>query len=107
MMTTRRHCLIGSAALLCAARDARAQAYPAQPIRIIVAAAPGGPNDVVARLASQFLGKLGRPAIVENRPGAGGAFGAREVAHAGKDGHTLLVGNISTLAVLRAPSRNA
>jgi tripartite-type tricarboxylate transporter receptor subunit TctC len=95
-----------TAAVLClgvnAGDVANAQSYPMQPIRIIVPSGPGGPNDVVARLASQFLSRLGQPAIVENRPGAGGALGAREVATARPDGYTLLVGNTATLAVIPA-----
>ena len=85
-----------------------AQAYPEKLIRIIVAAAPGGPTDVPARLAAQILTpKLGQPVVVENRPGAGGAIGAREVAKALPDGYTLLMGNTSTLAVIPAVSTNA
>ena len=82
-----------------------AQSYPEKPIRIIVAASPGGPTDIPARMAAQILTpKLGQPVIVENRPGAGGVIGAREVAHATPDGYTLLMGNTSTLAVIPAVS---
>jgi tripartite-type tricarboxylate transporter receptor subunit TctC len=88
------------------ASAAQAQSYPSQPIKIVVSSAPGGPNDTVARLASQTLGKLGQPAIVENRAGAGGALAAREVAAARPDGYTLMVGNTSTMAVLPAMSAN-
>src|SRR4030088_2909186 len=60
---------------------AQSQAYPDKPIKIIVPAAPGGPTDVPARIASQILPpRLGQPVVVENRPGAGGAIGARAVA---------------------------
>lgn len=85
---------------------ANAQSYPSKPIRIIVSASPGGPADVVARLASQILSKLGQPAVVENRAGAGGALAAREVASATPNGYTLLVGNTSTLAVIPATAAN-
>ncbi len=85
-----------------------AQAFPERPIHLIVPAAPGGPTDVPARLLSQFLpDKLGQPAVVENRPGAGGAIGARFVAGATPDGYTLLVGNTSVFAVWPSVSPSA
>jgi tripartite-type tricarboxylate transporter receptor subunit TctC len=100
--------LIAALALVLAgATAARAQSYPAKPIRIIVPAAPGGPADAVARIASQFVAKLGQPVVVENRSGAGGALGARDVANASPDGYTLLAGNTSTLTVIPAVSANA
>jgi len=73
--------------------------YPNKPIKLILPAAAGGPTDVPARLASQILSaKFGQPVVVENRPGAGGALGARVVAGAAPDGYTLLMGNNSILA---------
>ena len=89
-----------SAGLVWSASEAHSQNYPAQPIRIVVSSSPGGPNDTVARLASQILSKLGQPAVVENRAGAGGALAARDVAAAKPDGYTLMVGNTSTMAVI-------
>jgi len=83
------------------------QAYPDRPIRLIVPAAPGGPTDIPARLLSQMLPKLGQPIVIENRPGAGGAIGARVVVAAAPDGYTLLVGNTSVLAVLPSVSAGA
>jgi tripartite-type tricarboxylate transporter receptor subunit TctC len=90
------------------AAPAAAQTYPDKPIKIIVPSAPGGPTDLPARLASQILTpKLGQPVVVENRPGAGGAIGARAVAGAPPDGYTLLAGNTSVLAVYPAVSASA
>jgi tripartite-type tricarboxylate transporter receptor subunit TctC len=64
-----------------AADPVAAQDYPTQPLKVIVPAAPGGPSDFPARLASQILpSRLGQPVIVENRGGAGGAIGVRAVA---------------------------
>ena len=89
-------------------RRSRPTIIPNKPIKLILPAAAGGPTDVPARLASQILQpKLGQPVVVENRPGAGGALGARVVATAAPDGYTLLVGNTSTLAVIPAVSASA
>ena len=86
---------------------ADAQNYPDKPIKLIVPGASGGPTDVPARLAAQFLPRLGQPVVIENRPGAGGAIGARAVAAAPPDGYTLLVANTSVLAVIPAVSASA
>jgi tripartite-type tricarboxylate transporter receptor subunit TctC len=71
---------------------AAAQTYPARDITFVVAFAPGGVADTVARLVGQGLGaKLGRTVVVENRGGAGGNIAAAAVARANADGYTLLV----------------
>jgi tripartite-type tricarboxylate transporter receptor subunit TctC len=107
----RGHSLIAACITLAAAAaaifSAHAQGYPDRPIRLIVPSAPGGPTDIPARLLSQILPKLGQPVVIENRPGAGGAIAARFVAGAAPDGHTLLVGNTSVLAVIPAVSAGA
>jgi tripartite-type tricarboxylate transporter receptor subunit TctC len=91
-----------------AGRAFAADDYPSRPIKIIVAAAAGGPTDLPARIASQILApKFGQPVVVENRPGAGGALGARTAAAAPPDGYTLLAGNTSTLAAIPAVSESA
>lgn len=87
--------------------SAPAQTYPDRPIRLIVPSAPGGPTDIPARLLSQILPKLGQPVVIENRPGAGGAIGARYVATSPPDGYTLMIGNTSVLAVVPAVSASA
>jgi tripartite-type tricarboxylate transporter receptor subunit TctC len=87
---------------------AQAQNYPTKPIKILIPSAPGGPTDVPARFAQQFLPpKLGQPVVIENRGGAAGAIGARAAAAAAPDGYTLMIGNTSTLAVLPAVSASA
>ena len=82
-------CAIAACAL---ATPVAAQPYPARDITFLVAFAPGGVADTVARMVGQGLGaKLGRNVIVENRGGAGGNIAASAVARAGADGYTLLV----------------
>jgi tripartite-type tricarboxylate transporter receptor subunit TctC len=82
-----------------------AQEYPEKQVTIIVPAAAGSPSDFPARLATQILTqKLGQPVIVEYRPGAAGAIGARAAASAIPDGYTLLIGNSSALAAIPAVS---
>jgi tripartite-type tricarboxylate transporter receptor subunit TctC len=67
-------------------------AYPSRPVRLVVAFGAGGIADTIARTLSHRLSeRLGQPVIVDNRPGAGGALGARIVGQAQPDGHTLLV----------------
>jgi tripartite-type tricarboxylate transporter receptor subunit TctC len=82
----------GATALPALARIAAAQAYPARPVRWIVGFAPGGGNDLVARLVGQRLSeRLGQAFVIENRPGAAGNLAADTVIHARPDGYTLLL----------------
>ena len=79
-------------------------AYPEQPIKLLIAYAPGGGTDIIARLAAQYLQKhLGNNAsfAVINRPGAGGGLGFAELAAAKPDGYT--IGFINTPPVLTIP----
>jgi tripartite-type tricarboxylate transporter receptor subunit TctC len=66
--------------------------YPAKPIRMVVNFAPGGTSDIIARALQQPVGEaLGKPVVIENRPGAQSALGTAEVARATPDGYTLLL----------------
>jgi tripartite-type tricarboxylate transporter receptor subunit TctC len=111
MVKSRRNFLKMSTAFAGSFAIAPAQAlieYPTKPIKIIVAAAAGSPSDIPARIASQMLSsRFGQPVVVENRPGAGGALGARVAAASPPDGYTLLIGNSSNLAAIPAVSDTA
>jgi tripartite-type tricarboxylate transporter receptor subunit TctC len=85
------HLAAGAAALPVVSRIARAQTYPARPVRIIVGLAAGGGTDIVARLIGQWLSeRLGQSFVVENRPGANGNIATEAVVNASPDGYTLL-----------------
>jgi Tripartite tricarboxylate transporter family receptor len=94
MRSSRRHILALTGAALampCIAPLARAQTYPARPVRLIVPVAAGGANDTTARLFAQKLSEsLGQQFYVENVPGAGGNLGTGNAARAPADGYTLL-----------------
>jgi len=84
---------------------ARAQAYPAKPIRLIVPFTPGGSQDVIGRLFAQKVGEaLGQQIVVENKAGAGGQIATQEVARAAPDGYTLLLSTGAQMAI--EPSLN-
>lgn len=75
-----------------AAGTAFAQGYPVKPLRVIVPFAPGGPNDILARLIGQKLTESwGQPVIVDNRPGGGTVIGTEVLAKSPPDGYTLLM----------------
>jgi tripartite-type tricarboxylate transporter receptor subunit TctC len=74
--------------------------YPNRPLRVVVGFAPGGSNDIVARLLAEKLNKsMGQPVIVENKPGAGGAVAATFVKSQPADGYTLLVGASGAMVI--------
>ncbi|MBP6815329.1 MAG: tripartite tricarboxylate transporter substrate binding protein, partial [Burkholderiaceae bacterium] len=100
--TSRRRALAGLGALtiLPGARNARAQAFPAKPIKLIVPHAAGGNSDAFGRILAQRLSdRIGQQVVVENRPGAGGTIASAFVARSAPDGYTLLVADNGTHAI--------
>src|SRR2546425_7049925 len=88
-----------AALLLCVPAQAQ-ETYPSKPVRMLAGAAPGGNPDLLARmLAAKLSESFGRPFIVEDVPGAGGVVAAEQVARAPADGHVLMLGSSSALAI--------
>jgi tripartite-type tricarboxylate transporter receptor subunit TctC len=93
----RRRAILLAAPALALAGAARAQSFPARPIRIVVTIGAGSAADILARALADELGRrLGQSVVVENRPGAGGNIAGEVVKRADPDGHTLLMATVST-----------
>lgn len=104
-MMRRRHALGLTLGLPALIRNARAQAWPDRQLTMIVPFPPGGQADLAARPIAAAMEKLlGRPVVVVNRGGAGGAVGNRAAAQSAADGYTLLM-TLSSLAVLPEADR--
>lgn len=93
-----RALLLAALCLVLAGASAQAQTkYPSKPVRIIVPYAAGGATDITTRIVAEHLrAALGESFVVENKPGASGIVAIEEMARSRPDGHTLMVGNIST-----------
>lgn len=101
-MISRRVLLSGAASVSAfGIRCALAESWPERPVTIIVPFAAGGNTDGIARMMAQWLGDIfGKPFVVENRPGAGGAIAAEVVAKAQPDGYTLFVAALPVVAIV-------
>jgi tripartite-type tricarboxylate transporter receptor subunit TctC len=98
-MLKRLICAAAATLALLSATAIAAADYPERPVTIVVGFPPGGASDILARILADKLGSLlGKPFVVDNRPGAGGNVGGEVVAHAAADGYTLLLGNNAILA---------
>jgi tripartite-type tricarboxylate transporter receptor subunit TctC len=105
----RRSLLAASLALPAAALPAAAQdgPFPNRAMRILLAFAPGGGTDLIARTLANAMGPaLGQPVVVENRPGAGGNVATEAAASARPDGYTMLMGNHGPMSVNVSLFRN-
>ena len=92
--------VVAFCALLSGYVDARAQAFPSKPVRLIVPFAPGGTTDVLARIIAQKLStSMGQSVIVDNRPGANGNIGTDVAAKSPGDGYTLVMSFDGTMAI--------
>jgi tripartite-type tricarboxylate transporter receptor subunit TctC len=86
------HLGAGAAVLPALSTFARAQAWPARPVRLIIGYTPGGSADLTARLMGQWLSeRLGQPFVIENRPGGGTNIATEAALRAPPDGYTLLL----------------
>lgn len=106
-MSDRRNLLFAMAAgfflSVSTAQPVHSQPYPSRPITVIVPFGAGGATDVIMRTVGEQMGRiLGRPIVIENVPGAGGAVGAMRAMRAPPDGYTILLGHIGTHAVAPA-----
>src|SRR6202008_4620311 len=82
---------------------ASTNAWPQQPIKIVVGLAAGGLTDTITRIIAQPLGEqLGQPMGVGNRPGGAGTIAAEAVARGPADGYTLVMGNLPQMVIIPA-----
>ncbi|OGA37156.1 MAG: hypothetical protein A3G80_02060 [Betaproteobacteria bacterium RIFCSPLOWO2_12_FULL_62_13b] len=105
-MNIRTFAALLTTAMTCFSSAGALAQYPAKPVRLIVAAAPGGSTDVLGRVLGQRLGdRLKQPFVVENRGGAAGVVAAEFVAKAPADGYTIMMTNDQLVMQASAASR--
>ena len=100
-VSLNRRALLGAAAVALTPKT-WAQAWPAKPVRMVIAFPPGGPTDIVSRVIAQQLSvQLGVSVVIDNKPGAGGNIAAELVARAPADGYTVFY---NTSAIVIGPA---
>lgn len=100
-MLNRRTALALLATPALAGQAAAQAAFPDQPIRMFVPFAAGGPADIIARVVGRAMGeRLGKPVVVEARPGAGGLIGVDAAAKARPDGYTLVMASSGAIVII-------
>src|SRR5688572_6813494 len=99
-MTRLTALLVSAACLALFGNPAAAQdKYPSKPVKILVPYSPGGATDIVSRILGDAMKNvLGQSFVTENKPGAFGIIAIEEMARSRPDGHTLMIGNVSTNA---------
>ena len=103
-----RRGLLGLVLSVALSASAFADSYPSRPIRLIIPFPPAGITDLAGRLVADGLrAKLGQPVIVENKAGANGVVGLRELMKSDPDGYTLMMGNVGSLVINYAMDANA
>ena len=107
ILASSRRALLAGALAAAFAAPALAQDFPSRPITLVVPFAAGGSTDITARVIAERMGAtLGQRVVVENVAGAGGMTGSQRVAAAAPDGHTILLGTISTHVMAPMISRS-
>ena len=87
-------------AMLAAQGTFAADTFPTRPMRLIIPFPPGGGTDIMGRMVAQRLNDaFGMPVVVDNRGGAAGIIGTEMAARANPDGHTLMIGSVSTICI--------
>src|SRR5689334_1286863 len=100
MKNLRTCALVALIVVAAAAAPAHGESYPARPVTFVVPFAAGGGTEFLARMLGQHLEqRLGKPFVIENRPGAGGVTGAFSVARAAADGYTILMAPSPVMAI--------
>ncbi|MEA3027983.1 MAG: hypothetical protein QOF91_3268 [Alphaproteobacteria bacterium] len=100
MVERSRRAALVALSLAALASGAQAQDFPSRPLTMVVPFTPGAATDFLGRLLGKELeDRLGKPVVVENRPGAGTNIGSNSVAKAAPDGHTLLMATSTPMAI--------